>query len=128
MAATGFTGQPGQPQRPYASPDDLAGNAPRSAEFATGTQGDPGSAATVTTQADAGLTDDSMQWNAQAGGGYRPSSVLTPIGKNPGGNGMSVGDASRRTFDGQYLGSVVGTSESSFEPAAMLRLLGQNSQ
>lgn len=113
---------PGLPGRPYGTPDDLDGNAPRSAQFATGTQGDPDNVATVTARPDVGLTADSLQWRAQTPAGYRPSSVLTPIGKNPGGNGMSAGDAARRTFDGTYLGSVVGTSESSFEPAAMLRL------
>lgn len=125
--ATGYAST-GQPARPYGSADDLGGNAPRSPQFQTGMAGDPDSAATVTARPDAGLTADSMQWTAQAGGGYRPSSVLTPIMKNPGGLGMSAGDAARRTFDGQYLGSVVGTSESSFGPAAMLRLSGLNSE
>ena len=127
LMATGYAST-GQPARPYGSADDLGGNAPRSPQFQTGLTGDPDSAATVTTRPDAGLTADSMQWTAQAGGGYRPSSVLTPIMKNPGGLGMSAGDAARRTFDGQYLGSVVGTSESSFGPAAMLRLSGLNSE
>jgi hypothetical protein len=48
--------------------------------------------------------------------------------RNPGGNGMSASDAARRTIDGQYLGSVNGSSASSFEPAAYLRLTGENSE
>src|SRR6266516_4252871 len=60
--------------------------------------------------------------------GYRPSSVLTPFGRNPGGNGMSEGDASRRWADGTPMGTLNGTSQSSFEPAAMLRAAGQDAE
>jgi hypothetical protein len=59
-------------------------------------------------------------------GGFRPTSVLQPIMRNPGGNGMSAADAARRLPIGQYLGSVNGTSADSFEPSAMMRLSGQN--
>lgn len=111
----------GQPGRPYSGPDQLGGNAPRSAEFVTGANrtGDP---ATAVGQ-DSGLSLNAQQFQAQVGG-YRPSSVLTPIGKNPGGLGMSAADAGRRWADGTPMGTLNGTSESSFEPAALLRQSG----
>jgi hypothetical protein len=114
--ATGFTAD-GQPSRPYSGPDQLGGNAPRSAAFSIGHLGDPGNAATS-------LNQDSARWNPP--GGFRPTSVLQSVMRNPGGLGMSAGDASRRLVTGQYLGSVNGTSESSFQPAAMLRLNGDD--
>ena len=74
-----MAGSPGQPTgRPYGSPDDLDGAAPRPASFQTGQAGDPSSAATVTVRPNAGLTADSLQFRAQTPAGYRPSSVLTP--------------------------------------------------
>lgn len=112
--------------RPYATPSQVPGGPEsfRSSAFRSGANGDPDSAATVTTRPDTGLTSDSMQWTARAGGGYRPSSVLTPIGSNnnPGGLGMSAGDAAKRLPDGTFLGTGNGMSESSFEPAALLKL------
>lgn len=124
----------GQPTRPYAGPDAAGGNAGRGGEFATGITGDPGNLAGVASE-----VANSERFNAQvphqfgqfaqvSPGGYRPSSVLTPFGRNPGGNGMSAGDAARRWADGSYMGSVIGTSVSSFEPAAMLRASGQDAQ
>lgn len=89
-----------------------------------GAAGDPDNIATATARPDAGLTADSPQWRAMTPKGYTPSSILTPIGRNPGGNGMSAADASRRWADGSYMGSPIGTSESSFEPAALLRMTG----
>jgi hypothetical protein len=117
--AAGFTAT-GQPLRPYSSPDQLDGATPRSTEFATGQVGDPGNAASS-------LNQDSQRWNLSAQ--FRPTSVLQPVMRNPGGLGMSAGDASRRLADGTYMGSVNGTSISSFEPAAMLRLTtGQDAE
>jgi hypothetical protein len=117
---------PGYGFRPYSSPEMLAGNAPRSAEFNTGQAGDPGNIASVRNQ-DPSLSLNSEQFNGQVPAGVRPTSVLQPLMKNPGGLGMSAGDAARRLPTGQYMGSVNGTSESSFEHAAMLRLTtGQN--
>jgi hypothetical protein len=121
--ATGFTAD-GQPSRPYSGPGQLGGNSPRSVAFATGQAGDPGHAATSLGQ-DPGLTMNSMQFNGQVPTGVRPTSVLQPLMRNPGGNGMSAGDAARRLPTGQYLGSVNGTSADSFEPSAMMRLTGQ---
>ena len=112
------------PGRPYSGPDQLGGNAGRSQQLQVGATGDPDSAATATARPNVGLTADSLQWRAQTPTGYRPSSILTPIGRNPGGNGMSAGDAARRWADGTPMGSVLGTSESSFEPAALLRQSG----
>jgi hypothetical protein len=101
----------------------FTGAAGRNDQFTTGVVGDPGSAAGVQSE-----IADADKFNAMVPHQFEPHSVLTPIMKNPGGNGMSAGDAARRTFDGTYLGSVNGTSASSFEPAAMLRLTGLDTQ
>lgn len=121
-----MAGDPGLPSagRPYSAPSQLGGNAPRSAQFTTGFHGDPDNTATATTRASTSLTADSLQFNSMVPGGVRPTSVLQPIQRNPGGNGMSAADAARRFADGTPMGSVNGTSESSFEPSAMLRLSG----
>jgi len=117
----------GSPTRPYADPGQLGGNAGRGAAFDDGQFGTPGSIATSAGQ-DTNLTMNAQQFRAQVPQGVRPTSVLQPLMKNPGGNGMSAGDAARRTVDGTYLGSVNATSASSFEPSAMLRLAtGQDS-
>lgn len=121
----------GQPTRPYAGPDATGGNAGRGGEFATGITGDPGSLAGVASEVANSERFNAMvphQFGQVAPGGYRPSSVLTPFGRNPGGNGMSAGDAARRWADGTPMGSVNATSLSSFEPAAMLRASGQNAE
>jgi hypothetical protein len=119
----------GQPGRPYSGPDQLGGNAPRGEQFRTGAN-QTGDIATATARPDAGLTDDSLQFRAMTPKGYRPSSVLTPIGSNnnPGGLGMSAGDAAKRLPDGTFLGPGNGMAASSFEPSALLKLAGQNSQ
>jgi hypothetical protein len=118
----------GQPARPYDGPDSLGGNAPRTAELFHGALGNIDDRAPGSSGDDAGLSLSSQQFNSQVPGRARATSVLQPLGKNPGGNGMSAGDAARRTIDGTYLGSVNGTSQSSFEPAAWLRLSGQDSE
>lgn len=113
--------------RPYSSPS-TGGAVPRSQEFGTGLNGDdPGNSPTSAGQ-DAGLAVNAQQFRAQVSPGVRPTSVLQSIVRNPGGLGMSAADAARRTFDGQYLGSINGTSVSSFEPSAMLRMQGLNSE
>jgi hypothetical protein len=107
------------PTRPYAGPNATGGNAGRTGEFSTGITGatvEPGSES---------LTIASARYNAQVPTTYRPSSILTPIMKRSS-NGMSAD--TRRWADGTPMGSVNGTSESSFEPAAMLRLSGLNPQ
>src|SRR5689334_12397248 len=108
----------GQPTRPYA--DASAAPSPgRAAEFSTGVTG-----ATVIPGSES-MTAASARFNAQVPTSYRPSSILTPIMKRSA-NGMSAD--TRRWADGTPMGSVNGTSESSFEPAAMLRLSGLNAQ
>jgi len=108
--------------RPYGSPDQ-AGAESRSASFGTGITGDdPGNSPTSAGQDTVNL--NSQQLMAQVPQGVRPTSVLQPIESNPGGLGMSATDAARRTVTGQYLGSVNGTSQSNFEPAAILRMSG----
>lgn len=115
--ATGFTSD-GTPARPYSGPDMTGGNEGRTASFSAGTAPvDPDNAATS-------LNQDSQRWNPA--GGFRPTSVLQPIMRNPGGLGMSAADASRRLPTGQYMGSINATSVSSFEPSAMMRLTGHN--
>jgi hypothetical protein len=109
----------GQPTRPYAGPGATGGNAGRGAEFATGITGataEPGSES---------LTIASARYNSQVPTQYRPSSVLQPIMRRSA-NGMSAD--TRRWADGTPMGSLNGISESSFEPAAMLRLSGLNAQ
>ena len=111
----GFTNA-GTPSRPYSGPDMTGGNEGRTASFSAGTAPvDPGNAATS-------LGQDAERWNPPAG--FRPTSVLQPIMKNPGGNGLSAADSARRLPTGEYMGSVNGTSASSFEPSAMMRLTG----
>lgn len=120
----------GLPTRPYATPDQLGGATPRGQEFDTGRAGetDPGRTASIRNNQDPGLSLSSQQFRAQVPVGVRPTSVLQPIMRNPGGNGMSAGDAARRMVDGTYLGSINATSASSFKPSAMLRLAtGQDS-
>ena len=124
--ATGFTAD-GMPSRPYASPDQLSGETPRTAELQRGIAGDPDNIATVTTRPSAGLLADSAQWSSAGAAGYRPTSVLQPIMTNPGNLGMSAGDAAHRLPDGTFLGTGNGMAESSFEPAAMLKMSGLNS-
>jgi hypothetical protein len=109
------------PTRPYAGPNATGGNAGRSGEFSTGITGataDPGAES---------LTIASARYNAQVPTQYRPTSVLQPIMRRSA-NGMSAGDAARRWADGSYMGSLNATSESSFEPSAMLRLSGLDTQ
>lgn len=125
MASGTNTGQPG---RPYSGPDQLGGNAPRSVSFETGQAGDPDNTATATVRPNVGLTADSLQFRAQTPAGYRPSSVLVPIMKNPGGNGMSASQAALRFPDGTSMGNANGISADQLESAALLKMSGLNSQ
>jgi hypothetical protein len=120
----GFTASNG-PARPY-STHQLGGNTPRSAEFATGTTGDPGSAVTMTTRASTGLTEDSLQFNAMVPGGVKPASVLQPL--RPSMNGMSAADYRRVLPGGYTLPTANGQSTSSYEASLPLRLSGLNAE
>jgi hypothetical protein len=113
------------PVRPYSTPDQLGGNTPRSAEFATGTMGDPDSAATATTRVGAGLTEDSLQFNALVPAGVKPTSVLQPL--RPSMNARSTSDYARVLPGGYTLPTQNGQSESSWEKSAYLRMQGQDS-
>jgi len=115
----------GQPPRPYSSPGQLGGAAPRKGEFTTGVTGDPDSAATVTTRASTGLTEDSLQFNSMVPGGVRPTSVLQPL--RPSMNARSASDYQRVLPGGYTLPTQNGQSESSWETSSYLRMQGQDS-
>jgi hypothetical protein len=132
MMADGATYRPVQTRgvADNTAPDPSAGVGSRLDGFSTGVRGDASSAAGVGSE-----IANSARYNAMvprqvgsAGLTVRPTSVLQSLSTNPGGLGMSAGDSARRMYNGQYLGSVVGTSESSFEPSALLRMSGQDSQ
>src|SRR5689334_1823664 len=91
------------PSRPFSAPGQYPGPA-RSQELQRGIDGDPDNTASVTSQPAATLTQNSLQFNSLVPGGVRPTSVLQPIQRNPGGNGMSAGDAARRFADGTPMG------------------------
>ena len=72
--------------------------------------------------ADQGLADTSERWDAEAGTGYTPHSVLAGL---PGmsGNGMSSADAGRVLPGGRQLMSPDGTSQSSYGQASTLQAI-----
>jgi hypothetical protein len=121
-----MAGDPGLPTagRPYSAPSQLGGNAPRSAQFATGFHGDPDNTATVTSQPSAGLTADSLQFNSLVPGGVRPTSVLQPL--RPSMNGQSAQDYERVLPGGYTLPSQNGQSESSWAASNYLKMQGQD--
>jgi hypothetical protein len=72
------------------------------------------------------LADDSAVFNAKvAGSAYSPHSILQPLMRNPGGNGMSAQDASNRDILGNSFGTGNGYNPQSYQQAAMLRLAGR---
>jgi hypothetical protein len=73
------------------------------------------------------LADDSAVFNAKvAGNAFRPQSILQPLARNPGGNGMSAQDASNRDLLGNSFGSGNGYNPQSFQQAAMMRMLSRS--
>ena len=116
---------PGQPSRPYSSPGQLGGAAPRSQEFQRGVQGTPDDTATLTTRASDGLTADSLQFNAAVPDGVRPTSVLQPL--RPSMNAQSASDYARVLPGGYTLPTQNGQSESSWETSNYLRMQGADS-
>lgn len=119
MSGYGFTSS-GGPVRAYGDPGQLDGNAPRSAEFATGQTGDdPGNAATS-------LNQDAAKWNlAPQQFGYRPTSVLEQV--RPSMNAESAQDYARVLPGGYTLPTQNGQSASSWETSNLLRMQGQDS-
>lgn len=73
---------------------------------------------------DQGLADTSARWNAAAGGGFTPHSVLQSV--MPSGNGMSAEDAARQLpGGGPALPSPNGSGQDTYEQSALLsRLYG----
>jgi hypothetical protein len=115
----------------------------RSADFSTGINGDPSAAAGVNApvyraddfennvprQPFPSMTSEQAagaRFNAQVPRTWRPSSVLQPLMTNQLGLGYSAGDNARRMWNGKYLGSINGVAENSFEPAALLKMSGQD--
>ena len=114
----------GQPARPYSAPDQLGGNAPRSAEFSTGAN-QTGDIATSAGQ-NAGLNLSAAQFAGQTPGRVIQTSVLQPA--NPvSGNGMSSTDA-QRMLPGlsKPLSSPNGSSQDSWEQGIYMRLQGRD--
>jgi hypothetical protein len=116
--APGMTAS-GTPGRPYSALDQLGGNAPRSAEFTTGTTGDPGNAASS-------LNQQGARWNNLTPAQFSAHSVLQQT--MPSANGESAADASRRLLDGTQLASPNGQSAASYEASLPLRLSGLNAE
>jgi hypothetical protein len=93
----------------------------RNEAFGQGTTGTPWTVASS-------LNQESSVLNAKvAGTAYSPQSVLQPMMKNPGGNGMSAKDAENRTMTGDYYGNDNGSSESTFKTSSMMKLLNGGS-
>lgn len=116
----GFSPNPVESNGAYEVPGGSGGHLP---EFSKGITGetDPANTASVFS-----LNRDSARFNAMVPHQFRPSSVLQPIQSNPGGNGMSAGQAARRFADGTSMGNPNGMAESSFQKAALLKLAGQD--
>jgi hypothetical protein len=98
--------------------DSGAENVGRNAAFGHGTTGTPDRIASS-------LNEDSAVFNSKVPGKFSAHSVLTPLGTNPGGNGMSAQDAENRTITGSYMGSANGVSEQNYQQTAMLRMMGK---
>jgi hypothetical protein len=120
--ATGFTGQP---VRPYSAPDQLGGNAGRSASFAVGVQGDDSGNTATSLSPDPALNLSSQQFNAMVPKSAGQTSVLqSPL---PGLNGMSQDDYNSRVLPGGVtLPSSNGSSQASYEQALYMRLAGRD--
>jgi hypothetical protein len=105
----------------YDVPGGAGGHLP---EFSTGISGetDPNKTASVFN-----LNADSARYNAMVPRQFGPTSVLQTVVRNPGGNGMSAGQAARRWADGSPQGNPNGMAQSSFEKAVLLKMAGQDS-
>jgi hypothetical protein len=121
MAGAAGQSSTGQPVRPYSSPDQLGGTTPRSAEFTTGTTGDPGSAASS-------LNADSARYNLLTPKQFEPTSILQAQASRPSMNAMSATDYERVLPGGYTLPTANGQSTSSYEASLPLRLSGLNAE
>lgn len=93
-------------------------NVGRNEAFGHGTTGTP-------SQVASSLNQESAVYNSKVPGKFSAHSVLTPLMSNPGGNGMSAENAANRTVTGDYLGSVNGVSQQSYQQTAMLKMMGK---
>jgi hypothetical protein len=105
----------------YGAPGESGGHLP---SFQTGISGEtnPENTASVFN-----LSRDSARFNSLVPHQFTPQSTLLAIQRNPGGNGMSAGQAARRWADGSPMGNPNGIAEDSFQKAALLRMAGQDS-
>jgi hypothetical protein len=120
------TSDNGLPTRPYAAPDQLGGNAPRSAEFNTGINGDPGNAASSLA-----LNADADRFNAMVPRQFEQHSVLQTA--MPSANAMSATDYERVLPGSQpgqsvMLPTVNGSSQGSYDKSILMRLQGRHVQ
>jgi hypothetical protein len=101
--------------RPYGSPDDLDGNAPRQAEFMTGLN------QTGDFAGNSSINADSARFNALVPRQFSQHSVLQTA--MPSANGMSDTDA-RRMLPGMHtlLPTQNGSSADTYEKAIFMRL------
>jgi hypothetical protein len=106
-----------------AQPSARGASSPRAPDFSTGITGETDVDNTASVFS---LNRDAARFNAQVPHQMRPT-FLTPIQRNPGGNGMSADQAARRFADGTPMGNPNGISASSFQKAALLRMAGQDS-
>jgi hypothetical protein len=116
----GFTSA--APLRPYSTPDQLGGNSPRSAEFATGQTGDPGNTASVSS-----LIQDADRFNSMVPRQFEQHSVLqTAI---PSANGMAAADHARMLPGlSRPLPSPNGSSQDSYQKSLLMRLSGPSKE
>jgi hypothetical protein len=112
----------GTPGRPYSAPDQLGGNAPRSAEFTTGITGDPGNTASVSS-----LNQDADRFNALVPRQFAQHSVLQTA--MPSANGMSATDY-QRVLPGlsRPIPSPNGSSQDSYNRSLVMRLSGLHAE
>jgi hypothetical protein len=113
----------GAPTRPYSTPGQLGGNAPRTPQFSTGISGDPGSAAGSLSE-----IADSDRYNAMVPRQFSQHSVLQTA--MPSANGMALGDYEQRMLPGlsKPLPSANGTSQDSYDKSLIMRLNGLDAQ
>lgn len=103
----------------YGDPGESGGHLP---SFQTGITGETNPANTASVF---NLDRNAARFNAMVPHQMRPT-FLTPVMKNPGGNGMSAGQAARRWADGTPIGNPNGIAEDGLQKAALLKMAGQD--